>query len=351
MSVIEVEHLLQDIGADAPSGKDLEYDPAFMALVEKARGTPEQQMGDRIEPAVPPNWKEVCKDALALLASTHDLRLAVYLSGALLHTDGYAGLADGLSLLQGFLEMFWDSVHPQLDPEDDDDPTQRMNIISGLCDFESMLHPVLLAPIVESRAMGRFSLRDMHMAIGKLPPPPTGEPPQLAALQAAFSDAPVESLQGTLSAIERSLDALKRTEVFLAERVGVGNTPSLAPLNDLLRDAGHVVRDQLARRGAEVTAEGAVDGAGADEGRTAASEAGTTVAGAVGAIRNRDDVSRTLDLICDYYSRFEPSSPVPLLLRRAKRLVPKDFMEIMMDLAPDALGQVQVIKGQDPDGG
>ena len=349
MSVIDVENWLQEISPEAPSGKDLEYDPAFMALVEKTKGTPEQQLGDRIEPAIPPNWKEVCNDSLALLATTHDLRLGIYLTQALLHTDGYAGLADGLALLAGLVEKFWDSAHPQLDPEDNNDPTQRINILSGLCDFENLLYPLLLAPLVESSAMGRFSLRDINIAMGKMPPPSTGEAPQPAAIQGALSEAPIESLQGTMGAIAASLDSLGSIESRLTDRVGVENAPSFAPLHDLLRDARHILEEPLARRGASAAvatgeSEGEVGIAPAAEGRAIG-------AAAPSVIRNREDVIRTLDSICEYYSRFEPSSPVPLLLKRARRLVSKDFMEIMTDLAPDGLNQIKFIKGLESDEG
>jgi len=36
---------------------------------------------------------------------------------------------------------------------------------------------------------------------------------------------------------------------------------------------------------------------------------------------------------------------VPLLLRRAKRLISKDFLEIVRDLAPDGVPQVELIRG------
>ena len=54
-------------------------------------------------------------------------------------------------------------------------------------------------------------------------------------------------------------------------------------------------------------------------------------------------------MACDYYSRCEPSIPVPLLLQRATLLVSKDFMEIMRDLAPAGLTQVEEIGGVPPD--
>jgi len=65
-----------------------------------------------------------------------------------------------------------------------------------------------------------------------------------------------------------------------------------------------------------------------------------------GSIQSRDDVIRALGLICDYYRNHEPSSPVPLILQRAERLVNKDFMEIVTDLTPDAVTQLQVITGK-----
>ena len=58
---------------------------------------------------------------------------------------------------------------------------------------------------------------------------------------------------------------------------------------------------------------------------------------------------RVLDKACDYFERHEPSSPVPLLLRRAKRLVSKDFMEILRDLAPDGVSQAENIGGTSND--
>jgi type VI secretion system protein ImpA len=62
-------------------------------------------------------------------------------------------------------------------------------------------------------------------------------------------------------------------------------------------------------------------------------------------VNSRQDVIRLLDKICAYYQRHEPSSPVPLLLNRARRLVDKNFMEILEDLAPEGLGQARQVGG------
>ncbi len=66
-----------------------------------------------------------------------------------------------------------------------------------------------------------------------------------------------------------------------------------------------------------------------------------------GAIRSRDDVVRALDQICAYYAANEPSSPIPLLLRRSKRLVSMGFMDIIRDLGPDAAAHVEALRGKE----
>ena len=69
-----------------------------------------------------------------------------------------------------------------------------------------------------------------------------------------------------------------------------------------------------------------------------------------GEITSRQDVIRALDKICEYYDRHEPSSPLPLLINRAKRLASKSFLEIIGDLTPDALAQAQSIGGIEGEG-
>lgn len=352
MALFDIEPLLLEISPDAPCGDNLEYDAAFIALEGEAKGTPEKQVGDRIEPAVPPNWKNVRKQVLELLARTRDLRLLLELARTGLNMDGLAGLQQGVSLLRQSLEAYWDSIHPQLDPDDDNDPTLRVNIIAGLCDNAAFLRPLLTTPLVESRAVGRFSLRDIQIANGKLPAPEGEEPPQWAMIQGAFSDVPLENVQATQQALKDSLADINAIENFLTAQVGVGNAPSLAPIRNQLKEALHAVDEQMQRLGAgEGGAEDAADLAEESGGADSPVVGGAKKASAaqIGEVNSRQDVIRLLDLICEYYARHEPSSPVPLLARRAKRLVTMDFMAIMQDLAPGGLGEVEVIKGPEPD--
>jgi len=73
---------------------------------------------------------------------------------------------------------------------------------------------------------------------------------------------------------------------------------------------------------------------------------GTAPLSVTGQLQSREDVMRMLDKICEYYARVEPSSPVPVLLQRAKKLVPMSFMEIMQDLIPDGVSQAEMYRGR-----
>jgi type VI secretion system protein ImpA len=64
-------------------------------------------------------------------------------------------------------------------------------------------------------------------------------------------------------------------------------------------------------------------------------------------INSREDVIRVLDKIVSYYERAEPSSPIPLLIKRSKRLVSASFLDIVRDIASDGLAQVENLRGKD----
>ena len=76
---------------------------------------------------------------------------------------------------------------------------------------------------------------------------------------------------------------------------------------------------------------------------TESGETGRPVA--VGEIRSRDDAVHMLELVCNYLERNEPSNPAPLFIRRAQRLIKKSFLEIVRDLMPDSLSQLEKLAG------
>ena len=339
MSVIDVDSLLIPISDEAPAGDNLEYDPGFTELERLAEGKPEQQVGDSVIEAEPPDWKGVQKQALELFTRTRDLRIGMHLARALLREKGLLGFSDGLAVLRGMLEQYWPTVHPQLDPDDDNDPTMRINTLATLADVQTTLRWLREAPLVESKMLGRFSLRDLDIAAGNIPVPDGLDTvPEMIAIDGAFMDCDVDALQALADAVAAAVEHAAGIEAAVTTQVGAANTVDMDPLVKELKAAHGVLLDRLARRGVGEGAE--AEAAGGEGG-------GRSISGEV---NTREDVIRVLDKACDYFARHEPSSPVPLLLQRAKRLVSKNFMEIIQDLAPGGLAEAQNISGVDTEG-
>jgi type VI secretion system protein ImpA len=67
--------------------------------------------------------------------------------------------------------------------------------------------------------------------------------------------------------------------------------------------------------------------------------------GVPGQINSRRDVERVLDLVIDFYERTEPSSPIPHLARRMRKMVPMNFLQLMEEIAPSGLKEFRATAG------
>jgi type VI secretion system protein ImpA len=337
MQLAHIEALIAPIGSDDPCGANLEYgDAAFTALERATQSKPEQQIGSTIVPAEEPDWKAVGRQAVDLLARTKDLRVAVHLTKALLNTEGLKGLAEGLTLLDRLVQAYWEGLHPRLDPDDDHDPTMRLNILATLSAAD-VLSRVRTAPLIVSRTVGRFSFRDVEAAAADASPASNGGGPvTTATIEAAAMDCDLAALQEQTAAAVTGTAAFKNLESTLVEKVGSEMAPSFGPLISLLQKIAGFLQAILARR--------APAGNAAPE--TAGVPGAAAVASADGEIRTRDDVLRTLGRISAYYQKHEPSSPIPLFVERCKRLVTMSFVEIMRELVPDGIKQIETLAGQ-----
>ncbi len=335
MNALPVEQLLQPLSAEAPCGSDLEYDPAFLALEEAARGKAEQQFGDTVIPPEEADWRIVYEQSLALAQRTRDLRVAVWLARSGARLNGVAAYADGLALIAGLLERHWAHVFPLLDADDNNDPTMRVNALASLSDTATGLSDLRRAPVGSGRT--GLTVRQIELASGKVQPNSNETAPTTEGVAQGLAEAAAQS-PGLLAAMKRSHQDLLRIEAVLADKVGAQG-PDLRPLQLLTR---HLLQ-------AATQAEGSSEADAASEptggGPASADALAKAPLAAPGALRNRDDIVRTLDRVCDWIEKNEPSNPAPLLIRRAQRLMSKSFLDIIRDLAPDGLSQIEKIAG------
>ena len=335
---INVEALLLEFEGDSACGDDLEYDPDFIELETISKPKEEQQVGDSVLAGEEVDFPKVAEMALGILERSKDLRAAVFLAEACLHTEGFVAFEKVLAYIRGVSERYWECVHPELDVDDDDDPTMRVNAMRGLAASDTMLRAVKRAPLTESRAMGRFSLRDISVAAGEVSPAEGQDPIDHATISAAFQDTDAEVMAGIREAVSNAREHVKAIAAVFDDKVGAMG-PDLNELDKTLFKAEKAIANVLGG-GDEAEDEPLAAEAGNAGGAPSMQSAPVS-----GAINSRDDVTRMIDKICEYYARSEPSSPVPVLLQRARRLVAADFVTIMKDMASDGMNQVRTIGG------
>jgi type VI secretion system protein ImpA len=336
---IDIDNYLTAIDPDHACGDDLQYDPAFIELEQAIKGKPGQQMGDTIVEAEPPNWRDIKTRSEDLLSRSIDLRVLMCYLRALIALEGFSGLLDGLILIRTLVDKRWDSIHPQLDPDDDNDPTERVNVLMSLCDYETVLKPLQQTPLVESTAVGRFNFRDISIASGKSTATSNEKQVSQATIDAAVQDSELAHLQQIFQKVAESLDHTNQLENTVTGYVGISDGPSFADLRAFLKESKAFLMAALGTRGAgdEATTEET-----AAEGMVVA----TATKSLSGTINNNQDVIKTLNLVCEYYRKNEPSSPVPMFVERALRLVGKNFMDAIKDIAPDGMEQAKLILGK-----
>lgn len=356
MPTIDIESLALPVDPEHPAGEDLEYDPLFIEMEQAAAGKPEQQMGNATIEAEEPDWQLVQRNAIQLLERTKDLRVCAYLCEAALHNDGLEALSDALQLTNLITQEMWETLHPQLDEDDDNDPTARVNAVLTLTSPRRLLRPLELTPLISVPMLGSLCWDEVNPYAGE------SEPRQLSdEMHAIINHCDLDQLVTRRAAVQQALQACQGLETFITAQVGASRAPNLEPLRTLLKRIEGQLNSWWADRGGDQVDETSDDEPAEAESdhhdalaarpvTTSAIALHSTGGGAaaprgVGPISTRQEAIAAIDQILAYYRDHEPSSPLPLLLQRARRLATKSFLEILEDLAPEGLGRAQELAG------
>lgn len=340
-----------------------ELDSSVFLLEQKINALHQNAVGggDADQSSDLKTWKAVQKSAIELMTRAHDLRVAAILTQALLQTEGFTGFDAGLALILGLLENHWDTLIPEEDKADRDDPfLERINILENLCEWQSTIKPLTASSLCASRATGSFTLRDVRIAAGKkiemfiLTEAEKKAPPQLGAIQAACKEMETGELTAKKTTTTSLKENLIRLEVALKKYVADAKTPDFGPTSEVIAEMDDFYAHQLSLRGvhgAPSVLNQSVGGRQQEAAQPSTKQASNadTMDAPMDTINSRQDVTRLLDQICIYYHHNEPASPVPLLLKRARQLVEKNFYQIMEDLAPKTATELKGLIGEPED--
>ena len=333
--MLDIEKLLLELEGDTTCGENLEYDPLILESREAMEGKPEQQIGDDVIEGEEPDWKTVKKNGLELCERTHSLEVYISLVRALMNLDGYAGLAESSKLLESAIGKYWTCIHPQLDP-DDDDPTERLNMLAIFDDFNFLL-TLQKIQILQTKGVGSVSLYDIRNTNTNVDDENIIDEQLISAV---FNSCSEEDKQQAFSYLDQCSSNFQNISTLLQEEetVGAANAPSFSELLKILNEAKSAVGSHLGHETEDSFDEGEVVATNSSFGNSANMNSS--------GISSRQDVIQSLEKIEEYYLKNEPGSPIPLLLQRAKSLVNKDFITLMEELSPDSLHQLEMIFGR-----
>ncbi|MBL8695627.1 MAG: type VI secretion system protein TssA [Planctomycetes bacterium] len=370
----EIQELLEPIPGDAPGGKDHSGHPEFLTLqadVKKQRKEMQDrainaELAARGEQELPvesgPTWKKIRDQADRLLRNrTKDLESALYWTEAGVETDGFVGLADGLGLLNGILEKFWDGCFPALSSDGDD--FRRWSKLLALESLGPILDRQMLLQAKGVDGPIPISYYQWKLSSGRVKRP-SGMTPEASKIfddrvrevetlwEQASKGASLDDLKSRLAVLDRCVSNLDALETTASAKFRPPETEddvrSFPKLRADVESCRRVIAEIVESRGGS-----AAGAAPAEAGDSMSNESGGAAGGAAaprGPVQGRAEAVQRLREIAAYFRATEPHSPISYLLERAIRWADMPFEILMRDIMDnqDALSTIDRLLGIKP---
>ncbi|HYD45419.1 MAG TPA: type VI secretion system protein TssA [Phenylobacterium sp.] len=327
---LDLDRLLAPVSDESPAGEDLAYDPERQEIEQAFEGSVSIDTTGETAAAADIDWRNIVSLIEAQSGRTKDVWLAVYLARAGARMGQLATVEIGVEYLAGLLEQFWDTVHPQLEEYGFQGRKGPCDSLTTIGDF---LAPLERTAILEHPRLGRFTAADLkRFAAGAEAEDGYG------MFRAALAETSDADLAAALEAFSRIEGAIKRVDGVLTGKGEGGEATNFRPTYDAIAEIRKAISAFVTSAVTQETEQAAAEAA--DGGQPAGGDVGPRIGGQV---QTREDVIRALDAVADYYRRREPTSPVLLLLQRAREWVNLDFLAILQDIAPDSLDQARKV--------
>ena len=333
---IDVDALLEPVSEDAPAGADSSNDKErylIESVFEQSVSIDPTASGGSDERV---DWNGTVKLITKGLTQSKDIWLAIYLCRA----GGLWGRLEvveaGVLVLEGLFERYWDTLYPELDSSPSERYLERINACNSLAIRRNFLQPLETIKVLSDDRLGQFSAVDIEdIARNGVNGRNYGFFQELLKTK---GPAGIDESLKRFSVIQA---AFGRIDALFREKAG--QTPNFTPIRDLLTKMINGLKPFAtaeaapAPAAAETASSGVVDSAPVAVAAAVFTPATGSPMSLPSSANSRVDVVKMLDLICDYYDRSEPSSPVPILLKRARAWVDMPFLDLLKDIAPGGL--------------
>jgi type VI secretion system ImpA family protein len=352
--MIDVDEMAAPLAGEHPAGANLEYDPLYLEMDTLAVEVSDSLMGESRVDGRGPDWKKLSKNCAELWKKTRDLRVAAHLVVAEAAMGGLSELVSGFRLLNVLVRDLWDVFYPLLDADDDDNPVERLNILTMLSpDAGSINDPVMfLIRFRETKLIPslKYTIKDLLIALNELKTAGNTSPDE-RLLRAELMNAPLAEVQAQADCAHEALELIK---TFCAEMDGKMKGGYIVNMDALIHEISRLSKffdDHLNTFNAPAPSEaGASTAAVAGAASVVEHPPSASAPQAAVSLLSFQPATRAEALLClrkgaEYFEKQEPNSPIPLLVNRALRFSEMSFIDLIQDIVPDAVSRGREILG------
>ena len=381
MAVLDYDQLIAPFDGD-PVGPDLRGEPDFRDIEDAPGGFANLKA---------PDLKKTIVACNGWLGRTKDQAPALVALQAAVRIGDFAEANTALKLIKGYAELYWEDFHPGPAA---DMLVARVNELTALTRPAAITLPLQRVGLTRLPAPSTVEFTAQMISQACTPTPEWTEDDEVA-LQSKIESGQITSaaartmkpireggrmlrmLIRALSAEARDADgaagitggetgdpeAARKVALHLRETV-VATDAALGEMSDLFYEIAGVyeskagdgpsfgpIYNQIKAMRSETqnfldmfpeSDEGGAGDAAPAVGNDAEAPAGARTFTA-GVPRSRSDVVAALDMIGRYYADQEPTSPVPIILRRVRGWVNMDFMQLMSEINPSGVDEVRTL--------
>lgn len=331
--VIDLEALLSPISEEKPAGETMRYSGLYDEISEARRADEDVEQGDWKVALKIADFRKVIDLAVpALTSDTKDLQIAVWLTEALAKQHGFAGLRDGLKLVGGLQDKFWETLFPEID---EGDMEGRANAIEWVAMQTSLA--IKQAKITQGDGYSYFDWEDSKRfdIPNNIETLDSADRAKYSELQeqaskenrvtadrwrVAFAASRRNFYEEVALAIEECWAECKELNRIIEEKFDRNQMPGLGVLEKSLEAVQTHVKKFLEEKRAEEP-DPEVEETEADgeqvEGEVVVAADGSRVVATGGAIQSRAEALKRLGQLAEFFRKSEPHSPVSYLVQRA----------------------------------
>lgn len=337
--MFSADQLLVPIAGTNPSGVDMSFSAEFDAIAQARKfDDPSLDQGEWLTDLKEADWPFVADRCAALLAErSKDLRLAVWLAEAAAHQYRLRGLGEGLRVLAGLCERFWDDgLYPEA--EDGDNDRRTGNLAWILARLPALVRAL---PLTEGRGSAYstvdFDTARRRASSGSEP----DDRPKLADMEAARRASSPAFVTAFRADVQYCLDALAELERAADARLGA-DSPGFSVAREAVRDLLHALPAAPAAAAAPALVVH----------EAPAADVPPLVPAPVpqGPVRSRADAIAQLRAVAKFFRETEPHSPVSYFADKAADAGEQDLHTWLKSVIKDqgSLAHIEELLGVPP---